>query len=68
MSEAGFKVSKQEIQAVLDFPLPNVGKQLESFLGTVICLRHLKRYLQTFHDLIANYDKYRKIVWLQKQI
>ena len=35
VSEAGLKISQQKIQAVLDFPLPTVGKQLKSFLGTV---------------------------------
>ena len=38
VSEAGLKVSQQKIQAVLDFPLPTVGKQLKSFLGTVVAL------------------------------
>ena len=32
VSEAGLKISQQKIQAVLDFPLPTVGKQLKSFL------------------------------------
>ena len=39
VSEAGLKVSQQKIQAVVDFPLPTVGKQLKSFLGTVNYLR-----------------------------
>ena len=44
VSEAGLKVSQQKIQAVLDLPLPTVGKQLKSFLGT-------KRFCQkSFYD------------------
>ena len=67
MSKAGLKVSQQKIQAVLDFPLPTVGKQLKSFLGTVKYLRDFVRNHSTIvkplHDLIANYDKHQKIVW-----
>ena len=32
VSEAGLKASQQKIQAVVDFPLPTVGKQLKSFM------------------------------------
>ena len=35
LSEEGLKISRTKIQSVLDFPLPTVGKQLKSFLGTV---------------------------------
>ena len=35
LSEEGLKISHIKIQSVLDFPLPTVGKQLKSFLGTV---------------------------------
>ena len=52
---------------MLDFPLPFVGKQLKSFLGTVNYLRDFVRNHSTIvkplHDLIANNDKTRKIVW-----
>ena len=37
--EEGLIVSRTKIQSVLDFPLPTVGKQLKSFLGTVNYLR-----------------------------
>ena len=37
LSEEGLKISRTKIQSVLDFPLPTVGKQLKSFLGTVNC-------------------------------
>ena len=33
LSEEGLKISRTKIQSVLDFPLPTVGKQLESFLA-----------------------------------
>ena len=69
MSEAGLKVSQQKIQAVLDFPLPNV--QLKSFLGTVNYLRDFVRNHSTIvkplHDLIASYDKHRKIAFTNLQ-
>ena len=54
VSEAGLKISQQKIQAVLDFPLPTVGKQLKSFLGTVNYLRDFVRnhitVLQSLND------------------
>ena len=43
LSEEGLKISRTKIQSVLDFPLPTVGKQLKSFLGTVNYLRNLVR-------------------------
>ena len=67
LSEEGLKISRTKIQSVLDFPLPTVGKQLKSFLGTVNYLRDFVRNHSTIvkplQDLIANYDKTRKIVW-----
>ena len=32
--EKGLQISRTKVQSVLDFPLPTVSKQLESFLGT----------------------------------
>ena len=43
VSEAGLKVSQEKIRSVLDFPLPTVGKQLKTFLGTVTYLRDFVR-------------------------
>ena len=67
LSEEGLKISRTKIQSVLNFPLPTVGKQLKSFLGTMNYLRDFVRNHSTIvkplHDLIANYDKTRKIVW-----
>ena len=44
-----------------------MGKQLKSFLGTVNYLRDFVRnhsiIIKPLHDLIANYDKTRRIVW-----
>ena len=66
-SEEGLKISHTKIQSVLDFPLPTVGKQLKSFLGTVNYLRDSVRnhsiIVKPLHDLIANYDKIHRIVW-----
>ena len=66
------KVSRIKIQSVLDFPLPTVGKQLKSFLGTVNYLRDFVRNHSTIvkplHDLISNYDRTRKIVWTPEMI
>ena len=50
MSEAGLKISQQKIQAVLDFPVPTVGKQLKIFLGTVNYLRDFVRSYYRFRD------------------
>ena len=67
LSEEGLKISRTKIQSVLDFPLPTVGKQLKSFLGTVNYLRDFVHnhsiIVKPLHDLIANYDKTRRIVW-----
>ena len=67
ISDEGLKVSRKKIQSVLDFPLPTVGKQQKSYLGTVNYLRDFIRNHSTIvkplHDLIANYDRTRKIVW-----
>ena len=67
LSEEGLKLSRKKIQSVLDFPLPTVGKQLKSFLGTVNYLRDFVRNRSTIvkplNDLIATYDKTRRIVW-----
>ena len=67
MTEEGLKMSLKKIQSVLDFPLPTVGKQLKSFLGTVNYLREFIRnhsvIAKLSHDLIANYDQTRRIVW-----
>ena len=56
----------QHIQSVLDFPLPTVGKQLKSFLGTVQYLRDFVRnhsiIVKPLYDLIACYDKIFRIV------
>ena len=61
------KISRTKIQSVLNFPLPTVGKQLKSFLGTVKYLRDFVRnhpiIVEPLHDLIANYDETHRIVW-----
>ena len=67
VSKKGLKTSRTKIQFVLGFPLPTVGKQLKSFLGTVNYLRDFVRnhsiIVKPLHDLIANHDKTRRIVW-----
>ena len=67
ITEEGLKMSLKNIQSVLDFPLPTVDKQLKSFLGTANYLREFIRnhsvIVKLLHDLIANYDKTRRIVW-----
>ena len=54
ISDEGLKVSRKKIQSVLDFPLPTVGKQLKSFVGTVNYLRDFIKNHSTivklFHD------------------
>ena len=63
LSEEGLKISfLTKIESVLDFPLPTVGKQLKSFLGTVSYLRDFVRnhsiIVKPLHDMIAS-----RIVW-----
>ena len=63
LSEEGLRISRTKIQSVLDCPLPSVGKQLKSSLGTVNYLQDFVRnhsiIVKPLHDLIANYDKSR---------
>ena len=72
LSEEGLKISRTKIQSVLDSPLPTVGKQLKSFLGTVNYLRDFVRnysiIVKPLHDLIANCDKTRRIVWTPETV
>ena len=60
-------MSRSKIQSVLNFPVPSVGKQLKSFLGTVNYFRDFIRNQSTLvkplHDLLTDYSKTRKIVW-----
>ena len=60
-------MSQKKIQSVLDFPVPQVGKQLKSFLGTVNYFRDFIRnqssIVKPLHDLISDYSKTRKIIW-----
>ena len=65
-------INTYEYQYFLDLPLPTVGKQLKSFLGTVNYLRDfVKNYstiVKPLHDLITNSDEPRKIVWTPETI
>ena len=66
LSEEGLQISRTKIQSILDFPLPTVGRQLKSFLGTVNYLRDFVRnhsiIVKPLHALMAKYDKTRRIV------
>ena len=72
ITEEGLKMSLKKIRPVLDFPLPTVGKQLKSFLGTVNYLREFIRnhsvIVKPLHDLTANCDKTQRIVWTPETI
>ena len=67
VSEEGLKMSRTKIQSVLDFPVPTVGKQLKSFLGTVNYfrdfIRNLSSMVKPLHVLITDYSKTRKLIW-----
>ena len=43
ISEEGLKMSRSKILSVLEFPLPSISKQLESFLGLVNYFRDFVR-------------------------
>ena len=47
VSEKGLQISRTKIQSVLDFPLPTVSKQLNSFLETANYLRDFVRDYST---------------------
>ena len=67
ISDEGLKMSRKKIQSVLQFPIPTLGKQLKSFLGTVNYFRDFIRnqssLVKPLHDLISDYSRTRKILW-----
>ena len=60
-------MSQEKIRQVLDFPKPDISKQLKSFLGLVnYChdfIKNASSVLYPLHQLLADYDKSKKIVW-----
>ena len=60
-------MSQERIRQVLDFPKPDISKQLKSFLGLVNYfhdfIRNASSILQPLHRLLQNYNKTKKIVW-----
>ena len=67
LSAEGLKMSQERIRQVLDFPKPDISKQLKSFLGLVNYfhdfIRNASSILQPLHRLLQNYNKTKKIVW-----
>jgi hypothetical protein len=57
----------EKIRHVLDFPKPDISKQLKSFLGLVNYfhdfIKNASSVLQPLHKLLTNYHKSKKIVW-----
>ena len=67
LSAEGLKMSQEKIRHVLDFPKPDISKQLESFLGLVNYfhdfIKNASSELHPLHKLLQNYNKSKKIVW-----
>ena len=65
-------MSQKKIRSVLDFRKPIIAKQLKSFLGTVNYsrdfIRNQSSIVYPLHQLIANYNKTKKIVWTNQRL
>jgi hypothetical protein len=67
LSSEGLKMSQERIRQVLDFPKPEISKQLKSFLGLVNYfhdfIRNSSTIMYPLHKLLTNFNKTSKIVW-----
>jgi hypothetical protein len=67
LSADGLKMSQEKIRHALDFPKPDIFKQLKRFLGLVNYfqdfIKNASSILQPLRKLLTNYHKSKKIVW-----
>jgi hypothetical protein len=61
------KMSQERVRQVLDFPKPEISKELKSFLGLVNYfhdfIRNSSTIMYPLHKLLTNYNKTSKIIW-----
>ena len=67
INEKGLTFSKAKIDKVVDFPIPQVAKQLKSFLGLANYFRdHVQGYSEVtapLQGMILDYQTTRKVKW-----
>ena len=67
ISSEGLQMSKDRVKQVVDFPTPQLSKQLKSFLGITNYFRdHVRNHsmvVKPLHSLLTNYCKTKKITW-----
>jgi hypothetical protein len=74
INELGVQMSDTKINKVLDFPLPQTGKQLKQFLGLVNYFRsHVRNFslaAYPLQEMLHDYEsvRYRRLHWTDHQI
>jgi hypothetical protein len=67
ISHEGLKMSQDRVRQVVDFPTPQLSKQLKSFLGITNYFRdHVRNHsmvVKPLHSLLTNYCKTKKVTW-----
>jgi hypothetical protein len=67
INSTGLHFTRSKWDSVLDFELPQVGKQLKSFIGFCKYFRdHVENFsakMQPLNELLRDYDKRRRLVW-----
>jgi hypothetical protein len=67
INSTGLHFTRSKLDSVLEFELPQVGKQLKSFIGFCNYFRdHVANFsmkMQPLNELLRDYDKRRRLVW-----
>jgi RNase H-like domain found in reverse transcriptase len=67
ISSEELQMSQDRVKQVVDFPTPQLSKQLKSFLGITNYFRdHVRNHsmvVKPLHSLLTNYCKTKKITW-----
>ena len=70
INSTGLHFTRSKLDSVLDFELPQVGKQLKSFIGFCNYFRdHVANFstkMQPLNELLRDYDKRRRLVWSEE--
>ena len=70
INSTGLHFTRSKLDSVLDFELPQVGKQLKSFIGFCNYFRdHVENFsakMQPLNELLRDYDKRRRLVWSEE--
>ena len=67
INSTGLHFTRSKLDSVLEFELPQVGKQLKSFIGFCNYFRdHVAKFsmkMQPLNELLRDYDKRRRLLW-----